>query len=362
MGKLSVKFMLRTVIVVVLGISVLGWIMTRSLASEVRGRADQQATDQAEAMLTVLQTVDNLSSQSVRSAMKVLLQEGERLGMPEVDRSTTLEEQSVPDLRLGHSSQVGSFVLVDRLKQLTGCTATLFVKKGDQFVRVSTNVLKADGHGAIGTLLDPKGPAFAAIQNGQSFHGVVNILDKPYMTGYETMQNAANQTIGVWYVGFPLTAVGDLDERISKAKILDHGFVALLHAEGKVIFKPQQLSDDEIRKRVDGSEAAKWNLLSKPFEKWGYTRLSAYPESDVAAKLRVMHEVVVSCVLLMSLMVVLAQYLLVRYLVVSPLQRLTLMIKNISEGEGDVTQCLQVASGGQECPPHTFLRYHSIEP
>jgi hypothetical protein len=54
MGKLSVKFTLLTVIVVVLGISVLGWIMTRSLESEVRGRADQQATDQVEAILTVL--------------------------------------------------------------------------------------------------------------------------------------------------------------------------------------------------------------------------------------------------------------------------------------------------------------------
>ena len=83
MGKLSVKFMLWTVIVVLLGISLLGWIMMRSLESEVRGRADQEAKDQVETMLTVLQTVDNLSSQSVRSAMRVLLQEGARIGVPE---------------------------------------------------------------------------------------------------------------------------------------------------------------------------------------------------------------------------------------------------------------------------------------
>ena len=67
------------------------------------------------------------------------------------------------------------------------------------------------------------------------------------MTGYEPMRNAAKQTIGIWYVGFPLTAVGDLGERISNAKILDHGFVALLHADGRIIFKPQQVTDDEIR-------------------------------------------------------------------------------------------------------------------
>ena len=39
----------------------------------------------------------------------------------------------------------------------------------------------------------------------------------------------------------------------------------------------------------------------------------------------------------------LAQYLLVRKLVVNPLKRLTQMIHNIAEGEGDVTKRLEVA-------------------
>jgi len=343
MGKLSVKFMLRTVIVVVLGISALGWIMTRSLESEVKRRADQEAADQVESILTVLQTVDNLSSQSVRSAMKVMLQEGGRVGMPDVDKPTTLEGQSVPDLRLGGASQVGNFALVDHLKQLAGCTATLFVKRGDQFVRVSTNVPRPDGSRAVGTVLDPAGKAYAAIQNGQAFYGVVDILGKPYMTGYEPMQNMAKQTIGIWYVGYPLTAVGDLGEQISNARILDHGFVALSHADGKIIFKPQQVTEDEIRKRLDRSEAAKWTVISKPFEKWGYTLLAAYPQSDIAAKLRAMQAIVVSSVLLLSILVVVAQYLLVRTLVVNPLNLLTRMIQDIVEGEGDVTKRLEVA-------------------
>jgi hypothetical protein len=218
MGKLSVKFMLRTVVVVVVGISALGWIMTRALESEVRARADQAADDQVEEISIVLQTVDNLSSQSVRTAMKVLLQEGERMGAPESIPSSKADGKLLPELRLGHSSQAGDFVLVDHLKQLAGCTATLFVKNGDQFVRVSTNVMKPDGSRAVGTVLDPKGRAFAAIQNGQPFYGVVDILGKPYMTGYEPMRNAAKQTIGIWYVGYPLTAVGDLGERINNAK------------------------------------------------------------------------------------------------------------------------------------------------
>ena len=94
---------------------------------------------------------------------------------------------------------------------------------------------------------------------------------------------------------------------------------------------------------MNRSEGEKWTVISKPFEKWGYTLLAAYPQSDVAAKLRAMQVIVVVCVLLVSLLVVLAQYLLVRNLVVNPLKRLTQMIHNIAEGEGDVTQRLEVA-------------------
>ena len=343
MGKLSVKFMLWTVVVVVFGMSVVGWIMTRSLESEVRAQANQEASDQVQAMLTVLQVTDNLSSQTVRAAMNVLLEEGERIGVPETKGTATLQGQTVPDLRLGNSSQVANFVLVDRLKQLAECTATLFVKKGDQYVRVSTNVPKADGSRAVGTVLDPAGRAYAAIQRGQPFYGVVDILGKPYMTGYEPMRNADKQTVGIWYVGYPLTSVGDLGQRISNAKILDHGFVALLHANGKVIFRPQQVTDEEISKRLDGSEVAQWTVLSKPFEKWGYTLTAAYPRADVDAKLRVMQAIVGSCALLVSALVFLAQYVLVRKLVVKPLKRLTQMIQNITEGEGDVTRRLEVA-------------------
>ncbi|WP_274608271.1 Cache 3/Cache 2 fusion domain-containing protein [Paraburkholderia sp. PGU19] len=50
-----------------------------------------------------------------------------------------------------------NFTVVDEVKQEKGGTATLFVKSGDDFVRVATNVQKDDGLRAIGTVLDPKG-------------------------------------------------------------------------------------------------------------------------------------------------------------------------------------------------------------
>ncbi len=95
-----------------------------------------------------------------------------------------------------------NFTLVDEVQKEMGGTATLFVKSGADFVRVATNVKKDDGSRAIGTVLDPKGKAIAAISKDESFYGDVDILGKPYTTGYEPIHNAKNETIGIYYVGY----------------------------------------------------------------------------------------------------------------------------------------------------------------
>ena len=78
------------------------------------------------------------------------------------------------------------------------------VKAGDEYVRVTTNVKKDDGSRAIGTILDPNGPAIAMIRKGEAFYGEAIILGKPYLTGYEPIRDAPNNVIGIYYVGYSL--------------------------------------------------------------------------------------------------------------------------------------------------------------
>ena len=87
------------------------------------------------------------------------------------------------------------------MKQAQG-TATIFVKHGDEYVRVTTNVKKDDGSRAIGTILDPKGKAIESIRNGESFYGEVDILGKPYITGYKPIRDSSQKVIGIYYVGY----------------------------------------------------------------------------------------------------------------------------------------------------------------
>ena len=92
--------------------------------------------------------------------------------------------------------------MVDETVKKVGGTATIFVASGNEFVRVSTNVKKDDGSRAIGTILDPKGKAIAAIQKGEAFYGDVDILGKPYTTGYEPIRDESKTVIGIYYVGY----------------------------------------------------------------------------------------------------------------------------------------------------------------
>lgn len=90
----------------------------------------------------------------------------------------------------------GNFELPDRIKEIFGGTATIFM--GD--TRVTTNVLKEDGSRAIGTKL--VGAAYdAVIKGGKPYRGEAMILGIPYFTAYDPIKNNRGEIIGVLYVG-----------------------------------------------------------------------------------------------------------------------------------------------------------------
>lgn len=133
-------------------------------------------------------------SAKIKEAMAVMKTEAAKLGEPKLDGSS---------LFFGTTKMNGNYQLVDEFKTNFGSTATLFVKKNDGYIRISTNVLK-NGNRAVGTPLDPKGAAIAAINKGEAFYGVVDILGIQYDTGYEPIKNAAGEIVGIYYIGFPL--------------------------------------------------------------------------------------------------------------------------------------------------------------
>jgi hypothetical protein len=139
----------------------------------------------------------------VTKAMEILKAKTAALGAPKLDGTDSVEGKVVPALYFGTTKINNDFAVVDQVVAEAGGTATLFVKAGEEFVRISTNVPKPDGSGrAIGTILDPNGKAIAAVRQNQAFYGEVPILGTPYMTGYEPIRDSRGEIIGIYYVGY----------------------------------------------------------------------------------------------------------------------------------------------------------------
>jgi hypothetical protein len=143
------------------------------------------------------------SLEDVKQAMTLLKTKTAKLGVPLIKGEDTMAGKPLPALYFGSSKMNNNFAVVDEVKKEKGGTATLFVKSGDDFVRVATNVMKDDGSRAVGTVLDPKGKAIAAIRSGNAYYGDAEILGKPYVTGYEPIKDSAGEVVGIYYVGYP---------------------------------------------------------------------------------------------------------------------------------------------------------------
>src|SRR5262249_37895754 len=143
------------------------------------------------------------SDPRVAKSMDTLKAMTAKLGAPKVEGKEAVGGKDAPALYFGTTKINNNFDIVDAVgkEDGQGMTATLFVKGGDEFIRVSTNVPKPDGSGrAIGTVL--AGPALESIKAGKAHYGEVPILGTPYMTGYEPIKDSSGAIIGVYYVGY----------------------------------------------------------------------------------------------------------------------------------------------------------------
>jgi hypothetical protein len=150
----------------------------------------------------LLPDISQAQDPKVKMAMELLESTANKLGPPRIQGTDAVAGKEVPAIYFGSTKMNNNFDLVDEVVKQAQGTATIFVKSGDEYVRVATNVKKDDGSRAVGTILDPKGKAIEFIKKGEAFYGEVDILGKPYITGYKPIQDSSKNVIGIYYVGY----------------------------------------------------------------------------------------------------------------------------------------------------------------
>ena len=319
--SLVVRVIVSTLLLVAVLCCVFGAFTWIFFSARTDREAAQEAGRESADVLGRITAIDQLSRAQVVTGMRILQEQGRLAGVPSLKGTTTVAGKSLPDLHLGTQSQAMNFALVDRVKELAGGTATLFVWDGSSFTRVTTNVTKPDGSRAVGTVLDPKGKAFAALSQGRSFSGVVDILGSPYTTSYVPMLDPDGKLAGAWYTGYRLDSITELGKSIEEAAILDHGFVALIKPTGIVLYHGSRIDAeklDALRKHSNG-----WVMHEETYPAWGYTVLTAYPAMDATQRvLRTLAVLTAETIILVGLIVLLL-FVMLRRLVLRPVRDLT---------------------------------------
>ncbi len=85
--------------------------------------------------------------------------------------------------------------MVDETKKSSGATATVFVKEGDEFVRVSTNALTPEGKRGVGATL-ARAKACEAVSKGRQYCGDVDVLGTPFSACYNPIKGGGGKVIG----------------------------------------------------------------------------------------------------------------------------------------------------------------------
>jgi methyl-accepting chemotaxis protein len=213
------------------------------------------------------------------------------------DQPVAVAGVQTPSLYLGNEVLNNNFEEVDEFKQMSGGVATVFVRSGEDFIRVSTSLAKQDGNRAIGTVLDRQGAAYRRVVSGQTYIGRAVLFDRSYMTQYSPVRDSSGQVIAVLFIGFDYTDAQNAQfENLKRFRIGQTGSLALLDEQKLWLVPPAgvQAPDQAIAVMLDlakkpgagrfwSDKNEDFYSVSVPFEGGPWAVVASMPKAEIRA-------------------------------------------------------------------------------
>ncbi|MFT7227729.1 MAG: diguanylate cyclase (GGDEF)-like protein/PAS domain S-box-containing protein [Methylophilaceae bacterium] len=299
-------------------------------------RATQdEAANETKKLEYVLDMTKTLVIDRVYSSMELLKQKSLGLGIASIEGEVVLLEEDIPQLKFGKNSQTNRSSIVDDVTKIGNGTATIFVKKQSEFIRISTNVRrKSNNARAIGTRLDPIGKVITNLNAGKPFYGVVDILGEPYISGYEPIFDNKNFVIGAWYVGYKVNVIA-LNQAIKKWAFMKTGFAVITDYNDNIRFLSDHVSALEASAALKNTKKS-WFVSHRNIPEWNFHAYIAMPYKDIYVhSLTPLFTLLILSGLVGTALMVLAQHGIKRF-VLSPLggepETAYRLVKNIEQG------------------------------
>ncbi len=193
-------------------------------------------------------------------------------------------EFTTPTLRAGLKTLNLDQVAVDDFFDRTGAVTTIFVRDGDDYIRIATSLKKEDGSRAIGTRLDRSSAAWRSIEQGTTYRGLATLFGHRYITQYEPVRDKNGSVIAILFIGVEI----DKQYALMRDKVLARH----LNDSGKFFVingAPGSKQGTYLFDREAEGETPRWSmqiqqqLLTQPagltrFDQEGETRLLAWQQ------------------------------------------------------------------------------------
>ncbi|MBT1451955.1 Cache 3/Cache 2 fusion domain-containing protein [Glaciecola sp. XM2] len=331
---IQTKFFYAVASVIALSAIIMAALGAIDSANATRDNIATQSQLQSEKILQVLDITDSIMAKRVQNSMRYLQQRASELGEPRQQGSVTVNGVEANNIYLGDIAQGNDFTLVDGVTEMMDGTATIFSKSGDDYIRISTNVIN-NGKRAIGTKLSPSGKAIGNIKQGKPYYGAVDILGMPFLTGYVPMKNTNGQTIGIWYVGYSAD-LSVLFKSIETGRILDNGFIALLDNKGQVRTHSNNITNERLVQALS-NEDSDFDIQRIDYDKWGYQIVLGIDSNEVSSQIMLSVIRGAAAQLVAGIIILFVIFILLKNILGKRVRTYVDAINEIADGDGDLT-------------------------
>jgi methyl-accepting chemotaxis protein len=351
-GKISLS--LAGVLIVAMGLSVL--YLDLSLRKTLMSDTHKIVEQKLESVMDIVELFHVESLKNTNILFDVL--EGSFGDFSKIDSmNLPVEGIDAPAITSGPHILNNDFTIVDDFTAKSGAVATVFGKVGDDFLRVSTSLKKADGSRAVGTFLGKKSPAYAPIMEGKDYIGTAHLFGQDYMTKYSPIYDANKNLVGILFIGYNFTdGLKSLNSKISSLKLGDKGFYYVVYTKKQTLTihpslkgknadllpeyaKLKDIKNGGFHLEVDGEKMFFTIQTFEPFN-WQIVA-SAHLDDFMQAAYDVEKGLIFGAIGL-TLLLLIVNGILANRMVSKPLYELRDNIEDIASGEGDLTKMMRV--------------------
>ena len=263
--KISVRLNVFISTVIVVCLTILGiyiYNLQRSkIIEDTDTRMFEQVTDLCQLIQNQVKIHQEMIEVAINSANEIVNTTGaftlsnSKLLSIEAKNQLSSEMKSVhfPIMCIGKEQVFNNIAIVDKITQITHAKATIFQRIDSGFLRISTNVVKADGTRAVGTYIPSSSPVAKAIEKGENYNGRAFVVDDWYLTSYHPIR-IDGKIEGMLFVGMPEKDVMGIKEVFKSKKYLQSGYPFIVDRTGKFIIHPNKEGevhkDDEFFKQI----------------------------------------------------------------------------------------------------------------